>query len=235
MPNYALTKFFAKVHYFDTTSELLEFNLSKYVPGELITKTIIDDLTYRPTSIPTPYNNIPQQSSINSNVTTANINSLPTNNNEYNMQTNDDDAELKSCKSNSTNFLTKEEFSESMDQMKNHIVNEILKSIKADKNKKEKVESELNGIINGNQNCNFENKDQGLNINEGIEKMSKEINAMKIQCDQVKENNNNQNLKNESGNEVVQSRNMKVFCNCGKELTCKFEKEQGLCEDCCVK
>lgn len=57
-----------------------------------------------------------------------------------------------------------------------------------------------------------------------INKFENNINNDFEQINNVIDNNNNK----------VQS-SMKVFCNCGSELTCKFEREMGLCEDCCTK
>jgi hypothetical protein len=160
-------------------------------------------------------------------MTTENINTLPNNTNNLN-----DEIEVNSYRSNSTNFLTIDEFNESMDNMKKHILNEILKSIKTDKESKFNEKKEEQNLVSGlntlNTNTIQENSNQ-------IEKMDSNDGEYNYIQDNILAMNTSNNQNNVNDNTCQLNNNMKVFCNCGNELTCKFEREQGLCEDCCVK
>jgi len=112
-----------------------------------------------------------------------------------------------------------------------------MKSIKTDKNNKENLKQDKIEETNCDDNTNISKMQEESN-SKVFEQSMQESSSLQNQINKFENNINNdfEQINNVIDNNInkVQS-SMKVFCNCGSELTCKFEREMGLCEDCCTK
>jgi len=117
-----------------------------------------------------------------------------------------------------------------------------MKSIKTDKNNKENLKQDKIEETNCDDNTNISKMHEESN-SKVFEQFEQESSNFQNHINKFENNINNdfEQINNVIDTLIIDNNNnkfqssMKVFCNCGSELTCKFEREMGLCEDCCTK